>query len=396
MRNDGILVVSAGKHPGVDYALNDLVKLGVVHSALHYELRNTHTENADELWAHLTELAKSINAAYVLLHHYNSSGLPDPRPWLGQLRELDPRPVLALSLGDAFYNGLFRPKYPTLLRRLAGEVDIVLNTSMGEAADLLMKHGAQRIALWPLSACSVRFPKPAQPYHADKAEFDVVFIGSNNRSMHPGHSYFWYSRERERMVHQLSKRFGRKFAVFGSGWGRLPTAMGMSSFSAQLDVCRRSRVVVGGVPYSPARYYLSNRPFIQILSGVPFVDLSVEGVDRILRRGDHWQLAEAIDEVAEVCDGLLSLPDSEREEMGREAANFIAENHMAGHRWKSLLITLEDLWGQVNRSSPSPTPDLRFFLPEVEHEQEIPLATRGFARPQVGRTEASRRRIPPG
>lgn len=376
--SQSLLVVSRGGHPSIDDALNHLVadkSLRYAHHAVVGESKSIHALN---VWSHLTDLVRSRTVDFVVLHHYHGQGLPDARPFIDMLRTMPHRPIVALSAGDAFH-GLFRPAHPQNLRDICSGVDIVLNTSMGVAADAIVGYGAKRVALWPLGACQVRFAKEVRPHSQKESEFEVVFIGSNNRSRNPASSYFWFARQRERLLRQLGRKFGGGFAVFGRGWNHLPNSHGPISFDAQVATCRRARLIVGGVPYSPVRYYASNRPFIQILSGVPFVDLNVEGVDRILRDGDHWYLTESLDAVADRCDDLLSRPETEREEQGYCAARYVADHHTNLVRWRGLVHTLTALReGSSDESFRSP-PDLRFFLPETDLEVELPLATRGWA-----------------
>lgn len=91
--------------------------------------------------------------------------------------------------------------------------------------------------------------------------------------------------------------------MFGGGWDHLPNARGFVPFADQLSAVRRARVVVGGVPFSRERYYASNRPFIQMLSGMPLVDVAVDGIRSLARDREHWVLVEerdvpaAVDEV---------------------------------------------------------------------------------------------------
>jgi hypothetical protein len=373
-----LLVVSRGGHPSIDDALNHLVSEKLLRYAHHAVVGDSGRIQALDVWSHLTTLVREQNVDLVVLHHYHGQGLPDARPFIDLLRSMPHRPVVALSAGDAFY-GLFQPTHPQKFRDICSGVDIVLNTSMGVAADAIVGYGARRVALWPLGACQVRFAKDVRPRRQKKSEFEVIFIGSNNRSRNPTSSYFWFSRKRERLLRQLVRKFGDGFAVFGSGWDHLPNSHGPVSFDAQVATCRRARVIVGGVPYSPVRYYASNRPFIQILSGVPFVDLNVEGVDRILRNEDHWYLTDTLDDVVDRCDDLLSRPEAEREEQGYRAARYVANHHTNLERWRGLVHTLTGLReGASDESSLSP-PDLSFFLPETDVDTELPLATRGWA-----------------
>jgi hypothetical protein len=193
-------------------------------------------------------------------------------------------------------------------------------------------------------------------------------------------SYHWYARRRERLVRKLGDRFGASFALFGHGWdGIASNYQGPIPFARQHEACQRAEIVVGGVPFSPARYYASNRPFNQIASGVPFVDLAVEGVEKILRDGVHWHLAGSIDELVDLCDDLLARPAAERAELGREAAKHVLTHHTDDARWRSLVATLTNVRTALVAGAPPPPPDLRFFLPDVDRNEELALATRGWS-----------------
>ena len=376
--NPSLLVLSRGHHPGVDGALRQLVSNGSLRTSHHERIyQDQDALTAETTWKRLAATITQNHTELVVFHHYHGSGLPDPRPFMDLLRAAPHRPLIAFTGGDPFH-GVFRPAHPEVFKQASAAADITLNTSAGVAADAITNYGAKLFALWPNSACTVRFSKPKEPYQASKAEFDVVFVGSNNKSRNPANGYFWFSRRRERLVRTLDRKFGKRFAVFGNGWESLRSAQGPTPFDAQIETCRRARVVVGGVPYSPARYYTSNRPFIQIMSGVPFVDIAVDGVETILRDGEHWHLVNSIDRVADRCDDLLARANSELEELGELASNYVAAHHMSTDRWRGLLRTLVSVRQFHLDGALPPQPDLSFFLPEVRIADELPLATRGW------------------
>ena len=123
---------------------------------------------------------------------------------------------------------------------------------------------------------------------------------------------------------------------------------------------------------------MSDRVFNQVVSGVPFVDLAVEGVEQLLRDGEHWHLASSIDGVVDRCDELLTRPRRERTEMGVAAAEHVLAHGTTEQRVRSMIATLTELRrSRLEGAEPLP-PDLRFFLPEVDPAVEIPLATRGW------------------
>lgn len=314
----------------------------------------------------------------IVLHHYHAVGLSDPRPFIDSVRAQEHRPVVGFTGGDAFFNGFFRPRHPQIFKLTAASADITFNTSMGAVADAIARYGAPRVVLSPNYADLTRFGKPSERYRPLNAEFDVCFVGSNNRSRNPGRSYYWYGRQRENLVRLLTKRFGARFAVFGGGWDGLSSAQGRVPFDQQLEACRRARVVVGGVPYSPARYYTSNRPYQQIMSGVPFVDVAVDGVDRLLRDGEHWHLVGSFDRVADRVDELLCRTDAERVELGEVAADYVRRHHSEESRWRQIVHELGTLRAALRNQTDPPPPLLQFMLPEVNMQDELPLATRGW------------------
>jgi hypothetical protein len=362
----------------VDDALRRMVADGVIRTSRHRTVERGQDETSSRAWAEIEGIVAKHRIELVVLHHYHDPTAADPRPFIAKLRTMPHRPVVALTCGDAFFDRFFRPSHPKIFQEACAEVDIVLSTSMGVMADAIVRYGAPRVALWPLGACHVRFGERLPPYRATEAPFDVVFIGSNNRPRNPLRSYHWYARRRERLVNTLDRSFGSRFAVFGHGWDSLPSARGPVAFEDQLRVCRQARVVVGGVPYSPARYYASNRPFIQILSGVPFVDIRVEGVERLLRDGEHWHLVEKAGEVVARCRALLAMSDQEREQLGRAAAEYVSSAHTQAARWRGLVRDLDRLHRSLTAGEAPSPPGLDFLLPEVDRVEELPLATRGW------------------
>jgi hypothetical protein len=104
----------------------------------------------------------------------------------------------------------------------------------------------------------------------------------------------------------------------------------------------------------------------------------VEGVDRLLRDGEHWHLADSPEGVVDRCRELLGLPDRDREQLGRTAAAFGRSGHTQAHRWLGLVRDLARLCHSLVAGEAPAPPSLDFLLPEVDRTQELPLATRGW------------------
>ncbi len=369
---------SPADHPGIVDGYERLRASGVVsHLSVFPVFGPAGVAQGNTFWNRVISQAHDASATLVVFQYYHSDRLPDPRPAITQLKRLPSRPTIVSTLGDAFMNGYFgRPSVARSFLQAAAVSDLVTLTSMGVLADYVARHTHAPIVLSPNAACQVRFgtPQPAPDLHA--VEFDVAFIGSRNRSRNPGKGYYWLGRRRERLVEQLTRRYGRGFAVFGKGWDHLPSAQGPVPFHEQARAASRARVVVGGVPFSRTRYYTSDRPFIQTTSGVPVVDVAVPGVETILRDGEHWVLADGRT-LTDRIDDVIGWGDEARQEFGRAAVEYTLRRHTQACRVAELVENVRrQRWWRDGNDRIGPL--LAFFLDEVDSEREEPLATRNW------------------
>jgi hypothetical protein len=375
---DVLVVVRALRaYPDVVDSLDRMTADGTLRGARTLEIDPAGGPTAQEqAWERVRQSMAEHATEVLILHHLHSPDLADPRPHLERIRSQTQGPIVGLTNGDAFYNGFFRPSFHRPFEQASEAADVVFSTSMGETADRLVARTGCRMALSPWGVCQARFTDP--DLQRTQPEFRVVFIGSTNRARNPLKSYHWLGRRREALVRKLTARFGDGFGLFGNGWEGNPSWHGPVPFAEQQDACRRGQVVVGGLPFSPARYYTSDRTYIQIASGRPFIDLAVEGTERLLRNDEHWYPAATVDEIVDRCDELLSRPPAQLEEAGRVAADHLRRQHTMEHRFRSLVSTLADVRRAVRRGDRAPLPDLSFFLPEVDITAELPMATRGW------------------
>ena len=380
---ESVLLILQGKepadHPGIVDGYTRLQRQGRVRRLDIMPVFGPNgVQRGAAFWAEVLERALGNGTTLVVFQYYHSKLLPDPRPAIEALRRLPESPFIVSTLGDAFMNGyLGRPSVPRSFLQAAERSDLVMLTSMGGLADCIARFTSAPIVLSPNGACQVRFPGPVPSDQTDTLEYDVIFIGSRNASRNPFRPHHHFGRQRERLVNGLSKRFGRRFAVFGKGWDHQRSSQGPIPFDQQAKTARRGRVIVGGVPYSTARYYTSNRPFIQMTSGVPVVDTAVPGVETLLRPGEHWLLADERSLLKEV-ERVLELPDERRSAVGAAAAKYVLAHHTQADRVASLLENVRRLrLSRCPTESPTP-PYLPFFLSEVNLEKEARSSTRNW------------------
>ena len=365
-----------GDHPGIVDGYERLRASGILsHLAVFPVFGQDGLERGDAFWRDVIAQAHDQDATIVVFQYYHSGMLPDPRPAVARLRALTSRPSVVATLGDAFMNGYFgRPKVPRSFLQASEVADLVTLTSMGALADYVAAHTNAPIMLLPHGACQVRFGALDSDSQDACVDADVAFVGSRNRSRNPANGYFWVGRRRERLIEQLAKRFGSRFALFGHGWNDLPSSRGPVPFQDQAKAVRCARVVFGGIPFSSCRYYTSDRPFIQATSGVPIVDIAVPGTDCILRSNEHWVLTRE-ESVLKTIDEVLAWSDATRAKHGRIAAENVFAKHMQAHREAALVENVRRQRTTLSNRTRLP-PYFPFILDDVDLPCEHPLLTR--------------------
>lgn len=377
---DSVLLLLQGSapsdHPGI---VDGYVRLQQQGRVSHLDVMPVFGPNGVErgagFWDEVLERALGHGTTVVVFQYYHSSRLPDPRPAIASLRTLPSSPFVVSTLGDPFRNGYFgRPSVPRSFLQAAEGSDLVTLTSMGVLADHVARYTRAPIVLSPNGVCQVRFAACSGVSPHSDPEFDVVFIGSRNTSKNPARPYFHLGRRRERLVSDLTKRFGKRFAVFGNGWAAQMSDQGPIPFAQQANTAERGRVIVGGVPFSRARYYTSNRPFIQMTSRRPLVDTAVPGVESMLRRDEHWILAPEW-RLIDAVERVLEMGEEGRSKIGDAAAEYVRSRHTQAHRVASLMENVARL--RLARSGGAPRPPyVPFFLPEADLTLETRHATR--------------------
>lgn len=336
---------SPDDHPGIVDGYERLRQAGAVSNLSVVPVYGPEgVARGDAFWRDVISRAHDQNATLVVFQFYHSDALPDPRSAVARMRSLPSRPSIVATLGDPFMNGYFgRPRIPQSFLQLASAADLIFLTSMGQLADTVCRFTRSPVVLLPLGACQVRFgtPPPIERL-TPEPEFEVVFVGSRNRSRNPAKGFFWLGRRREELVRRLASRYGEGFAVFGHGWDDLRSAQGAVRFDQQVAAVQRAKVAVGGVPFSRAMYYASNRPFIQATSGVPVVDAAVPGVEKLLIDGDHWVLSDDASLIDKI-DEVLSWPKQERRRIGRAGSAYVRSRHMDCHRVETLVENVRRL-----------------------------------------------------
>ena len=329
---------AAADHPGYYEGFERLVAEGVlsVHTAIAY-YGVAEERGWDGLWAEAERTARNMQADAVFLQFFHGA-ISDPTAGIQRLKSLPGAPTLFTSLGDPY--GRWIRRVPQSFRVASKLADVSFLTGMGYIARQLRSWGSRNLVLSPNGCCQVWFSSRPS-IESTNPDFDVVFVGSRipprNLLSELSYLYYWGGRQRVELVTACTKRYGRRFGLFGNGWNGNPAWQGEIPFVEQHAAYRRSAVGLGGMPYAYYDYYTSNRVFNAVASGVPFVDYWVPGVDRLLQPGRDWWLGRSQPEMLALCDKLLEMPSSERSSLGEAARTFVLSNHTQYHRCKEMV-----------------------------------------------------------
>jgi hypothetical protein len=346
-------------HPGFYDGFQRLVTEGVLsaHVAIPY-FGVAEERGWDGLWAEAERVARDMQADAVFLQFFHGA-MPDPTEGIRRLKNLPGRPTLFTSLGDPY--GRWTKRVPRSFRVASALADVSFLSGMGYIANQLRSSGSRNLVLMPLGCCQVRFASLPSVALAEP-EFDVVFVGSRIRSRNPLSHFYLVARRRAECIQAFTKRYGRRFGLFGKGWTGNRAWQGTIPYAAQNDACRRAAVVLGGTPNAFHDYYASDRPFIAVASGVPFVDYWVRGVERILKPGRDWWLARSQAEMFTLCDQLVQMPHADRVRLGGEARAQILAHHTQYHRCKEMVEIVKSIRHARASGLKAPQPELSFLM----------------------------------
>ncbi len=122
-------------------------------------------------------------------------------------------------------------------------------------------------------------------------------------------------------------------------------------------------------------YYLSDREFIAMASGSPFVEFWTPRIEKLLRAEEHWHLYRSEAEMIQVVDRLLGAGQNSARQQAAETERYIRARHSHYHRLKEMLEISKKYRKALERKQ-GYQPQLSMFLPEVDWEKEKGFALR--------------------
>jgi hypothetical protein len=164
---------------------------------------------------------------------------------------------------------------------------------------------------------------------------EIVFLGSD-------HGWFPLSGQRREMVALLSRRYGRRFGLFGHGWSPPVPCLGESEEAA---VYRGCRIAVNQNHYDDVARFTSDRLLRAMGCGAFVVSNHYPGIELEFTPGVHLATWRDLDELIRRIDYYLE-HDDERQSIARAGCAHVHANHTWGARMKDLEVILERSTGQ--------------------------------------------------
>ena len=330
----------------------------------------------EDTWKALIQAAKESEPTCIFFQFFNYHAEAIATLIRG-LESLPSKPLIMTSYGDPFSSNLLFPHPPSSFMRIARAADLNFQTTMGRCADYLSRNAIRHIVFCPHGFCQKRF-SPSSSELDTKRSFDISFVGSRNISKNPLSTLFYTGRRRQALVSLLQKDFGPRFALFGRGWKGFPSWQGPVAYANQIDAICKSELFFGGYPGSNELLYQSDRPWIALISGVPFIDWDVPGLSWILQNGDDWYPVSTPSQMINQIKFLLSQDQKLLQEKAHLAAMRAASRHSQYHRMRFMVRTASLRWAARDTRKTPPLPPFDFFLPEVDIQKILPQILVGW------------------
>jgi hypothetical protein len=184
----------------------------------------------------------------------------------------------------------------------------MLSGGLEPMSSLMRRHGARDVRLLLHNYDNVRSgtawdPPLSRPY-------DVVMIANSTRRRIL-RTYIPGGRRRAKLARRLSERFGKSFALFGTGWDGLESARGPIPFFQQEKTIRNAWISVNWDHFDGITYYSSDRLPISLAAGIVHVTTYHKGYEFLFKSCPGLYAVKSVEEAVCCVEWLLSRPKEE-------------------------------------------------------------------------------------
>jgi hypothetical protein len=289
------------------------------------------------LWHELLENSKreiiSFHPNRIVLSHTGKRIFP--KQFFEDVRKAIPEVKFIYDERDV--HGLFAKPIPLATLQAAKQCDKVILVAEGWYAALYKKFGCKDVKYLSHVTDDVRF---GRNYHKTPgSEFDVVMIGNyiNARFIKiPG------TRFRQELAQKLSKRYGKKFGLFGRGWDRIPSWQGPCKYSEQEAIIQGALCSIGADHFPAYTNYFSDRLPIALYAGRPHFTYNTPGVQQQFYNVPSLHIFSKIDAVEKSIDHLISNPHLYFSKENSTKTRQYVESHMLEINRQRIMLECND------------------------------------------------------
>lgn len=227
-----------------------------------------------------------------------------PTLWKSLRREF-PELTIVYHEGDDY--GRFIKPIDRPMQALLEVADLVMIPGLGGLRNRFAAKTSGQVRFLPTFFDSDRFIT-SDPREAEKRD-DVVLIGNRTNVLGMPFLFLPSGRKRARLVSSLSRHFGPRFALYGSGWGDAASARGRLDYRAQEAAIQAGRISVGWSNFDRTPYCFSDRVPISLAAGVPHVTSWQPGLEQIFEGCPGIYFCKTVEESLDCCAYLLSRSD---------------------------------------------------------------------------------------
>ena len=308
-----------GSHPDLYELFDRLSTDGVISGfdVVPYSLMRAEGHHDQHIVGHILDTLRAGGHELIVWMHTLSLDVDSAS--LDQIIALPQKPSMVYWEGDS-YHTVYNPM-PRAMRRLVSRCDHAYFMCGGSVVRSLGGSTCE-VRYAPSCASGTRFPHVWEA-HDSSDDASIVMIANSNQSRIPIRRWPG-GRERVRIVAALERRYGTRFAVYGSGW-RGRSARGPCEFNDQVAVYRRAVVAVGA-DNSTLPLAFSNRLPIALAVGIPLLYNDVSSSDDVFPTEMQNIFYHDEAHLFQRIDALLDSDSSDLHRLSLEERRFFEDN----------------------------------------------------------------------
>jgi len=247
---------------------------------------------------------------------------------VAKIKEMLPNTVITNWTGDC------RKEANGYFVNISEKVDLSLISSEGQI-NLYKRAGTQNVEYWQIGVDPDQFHPLSETERVGLRQaysHDIAFCASKTSN-----SSFPASSLRTSIAHELKRKYGKRFGLYGRGWGR--GNRGEVGYYRQNDVYNASKIAISVNHFNNVRMYFSDRQLITMASGALVICHYIPGLEEYFENGKDLVWFHTKGECFSLIDYYLQHPE-EAKQIGTRGAQKVLSQHSYSCRVRELALRL--------------------------------------------------------